>query len=119
VSLLRAHIGGEGFSLCQLRFEPGINATSILGSTYVNYLDGPQNGIYDRPDIFRESEVLVSGEGARFMQVDFRIQIYKYSGNYKFEVPAGFIWVNDTEMKRIVSSSKLTSVELRYCLSLV
>jgi len=119
VSLLRAHIGGEGFSLCQLRFEPGINATSILGSTYVNYLDGPQNGIYDRPDIIRESEVLVSGEGARFMQADFRIQIYKYSGNFKFEVPAGFIWVNDAEMKRIVSSSMLTSVELRYCLSLV
>ena len=119
VSLLRTHFEGEDYSLCKLRFEPGITAIPILGPTYVNYLDGPVDEILESPKIIKESEVLVSGEGARFMQTDFRIQIYKYLSNGRLEVPVGFIWVRDVEMQRIVSSSMSTSVEMRYCLSLV
>jgi oxidase EvaA len=119
VSLLSAHFEGNTYSLCKWRFEPGINALPILGPTYVNYLDGPENEIYNHPKIIKKSEVLVSGEGARFMQTDFRIQVFEHLSNCKLEVPDGFIWIKDVEMQRIVSSSMSTSVELRYCLSLV
>ena len=119
VSLLRAHFAGQAYSLCQLRFEPGINALPILGPTHVNYLDGPENGNYAHPGITKICDVLVSGEGARFFQTDFRIQIFEDTKDCKLEAPVGFIWVHDVDMQRIVSSAMSTSVELRYCLSLV
>ena len=119
VSLLRARFEGQDHSLCKLRSEPGIKQVPILGPTRVNYLDGPESEIYCRSDVIKDCEVLVSGEGGRFMQTDFRIQIYRQLSNSKVEVPDGFIWVSDVDMNRIVSSSMSTSVELRYCLSVV
>jgi len=119
VSLLRAHFEGQSHSLCKLRSEPGINDFPILGPTSVNYLDGPEPEFYSRPGVIKDCEVLVSMEGGRFMQTGFRVQIYRHSSNHKLKVPDEFTWVSDVDMKRIVSSSMSTSVELRYCLSLV
>jgi len=119
VNLLRAHFSGATFSLCKLRFEPGINSVPILGPTYVSHLDGPKNQVFRSSEVIMKSEVLVSGEGARFFQTDFQIQIYELTNNHKLEAPIGFIWMHDVEMQRILASSMSTSVELRYCLSLV
>jgi oxidase EvaA len=119
VSLLRANFEGEGYSLCKFRVEPGISDNFILGPTYVSYLDGPQNEVLKETEVVKECEVIVSGEGARFMQTNFLIQLYRNFIHSRVAAPSGFIWVKDVEMKRFASSSMVTSVELRYCLSLV